>query len=121
MDSFFEPTNCCETFPDKHGFCWDYDANYCKTCNRWLEGPYEHLPRPDRHICCDNSYCTPRPTHCICSHDSKDHRKSFLLRDLMGLSEEDTTTFLERFASGPHNCDKCDCKSWTPDPEGPTD
>jgi len=109
MDSFHkEKGPCCL---QSVIFCGKVDSNYCQTCHRWLEAPYDYIPRREDHTDCDYDDCNARDI-CLCQHNLEAHGRSLRLRSLSKLSEVDIEKVLGEFLSGPKNCRKCDCTEW---------
>jgi len=125
LDSFFADPKpkCCDPFPGLNlKFCWEVDSTYCSTCGRWLEHPYDHIKRAEKHSReCPNECCTPRPKFCMCGHNEVQHHKSMLLKSLMGKPEEEFLPLFHRMRKGPHNCEFCECAEWEPNYDGPCD
>jgi hypothetical protein len=124
MDSFFEDPRpkCCDPFPEMNlKLCWEADSNYCTTCGRWLEHPQDVGGlRAERHTkACPNEYCSgeSEPKFCTCGHNTQNHHKSMLLRD-MPEDEEEILKLIQRMRFGPHNCELCDCRNWQPNYDG---
>lgn len=120
-DSFFENPRpkCCDPFPNHTpGFCGTVDGTYCVKCGRWLEQPFESIPREDRHsFKCPELTCIRDPKYCHCEHTARQHNKTVLLNSFMGKTEDEIEIMINKMMNGPHNCSECDCTNWNPDVE----
>jgi len=65
----------------------------------------------------EESYAESEPKFCICGHNTQNHRKSMLLRD-MPKDEGEILKIIQRMKFGPHNCELCSCTNWDPNYDG---